>query len=250
VLAVFALDICAAAMTIPRKLFRRRTSDAPGLRLRLALMTTAWAWSGLAAAQVYTGTLANGTVVLSNVPSAEAALLLIEAAAPRGPTSASQDALAGTAGPALPGPRAKPDRIFVPTLPSHFLPLFLAVARDHRLSAALLASVAAAESAFDPRALSPKGAAGLMQLMPATARRFNVGNRYSPLQSLNGGAAYLRWLSDRYGNDLPRVVAAYNAGEQAVTLANGVPPYPETQVYVQRVLHYLKHFSEVMSTDG
>jgi soluble lytic murein transglycosylase-like protein len=65
---------------------------------------------------------------------------------------------------------------------------------------------------------------------------------------LNGGAAYLRWLSDRYGNDLPRVVAAYNAGEQAVASANGIPPFPETQVYVQRVLHYLKHFTQVLST--
>jgi soluble lytic murein transglycosylase-like protein len=111
-----------------------------------------------------------------------------------------------------------------------------------------LASVAAAESAFDPRALSPKGAAGLMQLMPATARRFKVGNRYSPVQSLNGGAAYLRWLTDRFGNDLPRVVAAYNAGEQAVALADGIPRYAETQVYVQRVLNYLEHFSKVLST--
>jgi soluble lytic murein transglycosylase-like protein len=145
-----------------------------------------------------------------------------------------------------PLPQAASSRTYVPALPAQFLPLIVAVARDHRLSAPLLAAVAAAESAFDPRAFSPKGAAGLMQLMPATAQRFKVGNRYSPIQSLNGGAAYLRWLSDRYGNDLQRVLAAYNAGEQAVALADGVPPYAETQAYVQRVLHYLKHFSQVL----
>jgi soluble lytic murein transglycosylase-like protein len=137
-----------------------------------------------------------------------------------------------------------------PRMPRDLQPVIREAARAFGLSAALVAAIAAAESAFDPRALSPKGAAGLMQLMPATARRFKVDNRYSAVQSLNGGAAYLRWLSDRYDNDLPRVVAAYNAGEQAVSLANGIPPYPETQVYVQRVLHYLKHFSQVMSTGG
>jgi soluble lytic murein transglycosylase-like protein len=215
------------------------------LSWRLALLVVALGCVGPAVAQIYTGTADNGTIVLSDVPSAEAGLLLIEAPALRGPehAPATPDAARGV----LPAePRTAAARTRVPAVPAQLLPLILAVARDHQLSAPLLAAVAAAESAFDPRAVSPKGAAGLMQLMPATAQRFKVGNRYSPIQSLHGGAAYLRWLSDRYGNDLQRVLAAYNAGEQAVALADGVPPYAETQAYVQRVLHYLKHFSQVL----
>jgi soluble lytic murein transglycosylase-like protein len=196
-------------------------------------------------AQIYTGTLDDGTIVLSDRSTAEASVLLVEAPAARGPQPATPPLSAAAPGTQFSGPMIS-TKAYVPPLPSHFRPLIQTVARDHHLSAPLLAAVAAAESAFDPRALSPKGAAGLMQLMPATALRFKVGNRYSPIQSLNGGAAYLRWLSDRYGNDLSLVLAAYNAGEQAVGLADGVPPYAETQAYVQRVLHYLKHFSKVL----
>jgi soluble lytic murein transglycosylase-like protein len=214
---------------------------------RLAWLAVALGCVGPAAAQVYTGTSDNGTIVLSDVPSPEARLLLIEAPVSHGPRPMTAVA-ADVARAVVPAePRAALGRTPVPALPSRLLPLILTVARDHHLSAPLLAAVAAAESAFDPGAVSPKGAAGLMQLMPATAQRFKVGNRYSPIQSLNGGAAYLRWLSDRYGdNDLQRVLAAYNAGEQAVALADGVPPFAETQAYVQRVLHYLKHYSQLL----
>jgi soluble lytic murein transglycosylase-like protein len=233
-------------MIAPRPNPARPVPEAPSRWRRVALLLLAWGWAGTAAAQIYTGTLDNGTVVLSDLPSAEATELLIAAPAPRGQPAALQTAAPVAVGMTSAGLKAAPARVFVPALPAHLLPMFLAVAHDHRLSAALLASVAAAESAFDPRAVSPKGAAGLMQLMPDTARRFKVGNRFSAVQSLHGGAAYLRWLSDRYGNDLQRVLAAYNAGEQAVSLADGIPPYAETQAYVQRVLHYLKHFDRVL----
>jgi soluble lytic murein transglycosylase-like protein len=210
------------------------------------MLAGALGFAGPVAAQIYTGTLDDGTTVLSDRSTAEASVLLIEAPTAQGPQPAT---LPGRAVPASTQSSSGPlvsTKAYVPPLPSHFRPLIQTVARDHHLSAPLLAAVAAAESAFDPRALSPKGAAGLMQLMPATALRFKVGNRYSPIQSLNGGAAYLRWLSDRYGNDLSLVLAAYNAGEQAVGLADGIPPYAETQAYVQRVLQYLKHFSKVL----
>jgi soluble lytic murein transglycosylase-like protein len=214
-------------------------------------MLATLACAGPASAQIYTGTLDNGTVVLSDRPSFEANEILIEAPQrPSQPVATLDQGNAAGTQPASTGMGVimpnLPISGYVPPLPAHLRPLFQTAARDHHLSAPLLAAVAAAESAFDPRALSPKGAAGLMQLMPATALRFKVGNRYSPVQSLNGGAAYLRWLSDRYGNDLKRVLAAYNAGEQAVGLADGVPPYAETQAYVQRVMHYLRHFSKVM----
>jgi soluble lytic murein transglycosylase-like protein len=241
----------AAARTPPARSAVKAALPRCSIPRTLGLMVATLACAGPVAAQIYTGTLDNGSVVLSDRPSSEANVLLIEAppkaAQPASALEQGKSAGSQTVWTAMP-PITPPLPIngYVPPLPAHLRPLFQAAARDHRLSASLLAAVAAAESAFDPRALSPKGAAGLMQLMPATALRFKVGNRYSPVQSLNGGAAYLRWLSDRYGNDLKLVLAAYNAGEQAVGLADGVPPYAETQAYVQRVLHYLKHFSKVI----
>ncbi len=101
---------------------------------------------------------------------------------------------------------------------------------------ALVAAVANVESGFDPHATSRSGAAGVMQLMPETARDLGVGDRYDPAQSLRGGAAYLRELLDRFGGDLPSAIAAYNAGPSAVERFGGVPPYDETRAYVRRVL--------------
>ncbi|TZF91809.1 lytic transglycosylase domain-containing protein [Cognatilysobacter lacus] len=92
-----------------------------------------------------------------------------------------------------------------------------------------------AESAFNPNALSHVGAQGLMQLMPATARRFGVGNAFDPGQNIRGGVQYLAFLLKRFNGDLRLVAAGYNAGEGAVDKYRGVPPYSETQRYVQRV---------------
>ena len=108
------------------------------------------------------------------------------------------------------------------------------------VDARLVEAVIAAESAFDPRALSRKGAQGLMQLMPETAQRFNVANVWDPRQNITAGTAYLRELMELYHSDLPRVLAAYNAGEGAVAEHGGVPPYPETLEYVDRVLDYYR----------
>jgi len=109
-------------------------------------------------------------------------------------------------------------------------------AAAHRLEVELLAAVAFAESAFDPRAVSPKGAMGLMQLMPATAERFGVDEPFDPWQSLNAGAAYLSQLSAKYGGDLRLALAAYNAGEGRVATYRGMPPFSETVAYVSRVM--------------
>ena len=95
------------------------------------------------------------------------------------------------------------------------------------IDARLVEAVIAIESAFDPRALSAKGAQGLMQLMPDTAQRFGVANPWDPKQNIAGGTAYLRWLIDEFNDDPRRVLAAYNAGEGDVTRYGGVPPYPE-----------------------
>jgi hypothetical protein len=115
------------------------------------------------------------------------------------------------------------------------------VAVTYRLEPALLHAVISAESGYNPRARSPQGARGLMQLMPGTAARFAVINPYDPLANLHGGAHYLRWLLDLF-KDLRLALAAYNAGESAVQrYGNTVPPYPETRTYVRRVLDFY-HF--------
>jgi soluble lytic murein transglycosylase-like protein len=116
------------------------------------------------------------------------------------------------------------------------------IAGQHRLDPALLHAIISAESAFNPKAVSHAGAQGLMQLMPATARRFGVANSFDPIANVNGGARYLRWLMDRFKN-LKLALAAYNAGEGAVEkYGNKIPPYKETQTYVGRVLDFYNHY--------
>jgi soluble lytic murein transglycosylase-like protein len=108
-------------------------------------------------------------------------------------------------------------------------------AQRHNVDPALVKAVISTESAWNPRAISNKGAVGLMQLIPGTAQRFGVGNVFDPAQNIEGGTTYLKSLLDRYNGDLPKTLAAYNAGERAVDLSGGVPAYPETQRYVQKV---------------
>jgi hypothetical protein len=125
-------------------------------------------------------------------------------------------------------------------LPEGLSPLIRDAAARHRLDPALVQAVAFVESRFEHRARSPKGALGLMQLMPATAARFGVTDPWDARQNLAGGARYLRELLDRFDDSLPLALAAYNAGEGAVERhGKRIPPYAETQAYVPKVLlHY------------
>ncbi len=107
-------------------------------------------------------------------------------------------------------------------------------ANDYNVSPALVNSVISVESGFNPSAVSWKGAQGIMQLMPATARRFGVSDAFDVKQNLEGGVRYLRFLQDTFKSD-ELAIAAYNAGEGAVTKYNGVPPYRETMAYVKKV---------------
>lgn len=118
--------------------------------------------------------------------------------------------------------------------------LIAAAAAKYGLDQRLIFAVMRQESGFNPRAISPKGASGLMQLMPATARRFGVQNIFDPSQNIEAGARYLRFLLDTFNGDLELALAGYNAGENTVArYGNRIPPYRETVDYVRRIVaHY------------
>ena len=114
--------------------------------------------------------------------------------------------------------------------------LIAAAAQRHGLDPVLLTAMATVESSFDPSAVSPKGAGGLLQLMPATAQRFGVTDVFDVSQNVDGGARYMSWLLERYDGQTELALAGYNAGEGAVDRHKGVPPFRETREYVRRVL--------------
>jgi hypothetical protein len=153
----------------------------------------------------------------------------------RGDTSVSrifEEHLAGTAhadDPDCPLVESTPDRDTVTTW-VHLL------APHYGLNPELVLSLIQVESNFDARAKSPKNARGLMQLMPETAKRFGVKDIRDPLQNLQGGMAYLSWLSDHFSGKIKLVLAGYNAGEDAVKTHRGIPPYKETRLYVNRIV--------------
>jgi Transglycosylase SLT domain len=109
----------------------------------------------------------------------------------------------------------------------------------HGVPVPFVRAVIQTESQFDPRAVSSVGAQGLMQLMPATARRFGVADPFNPQQNIFGGVRYLRWLLDKFGGDQALAAAGYNAGENAVLRYKGIPPYRETQGYVRKIMGIL-----------
>ncbi|MEZ0343261.1 MAG: lytic transglycosylase domain-containing protein [Caldimicrobium sp.] len=117
--------------------------------------------------------------------------------------------------------------------------IFEEVARKYELDPALLKAIAKVESNFNPRAVSPKGAMGVMQLIPSTARLVGVSDPFDPVENIHGGARYLKMLLDEFG-DLKLSLAAYNAGPEAVRQYGGIPPFPETINYVKNVLEYYR----------
>ena len=115
----------------------------------------------------------------------------------------------------------------------------------YQIPEALIRAVIKVESDFDPGAVSPKDARGLMQMIPATAERMMVTDVFDPRQNIFGGTRYLRVLANLFNGDLELTVAAYNAGEGAVMRYGGIPPFPETQDYVARVVAYYRHYRVV-----
>ena len=120
--------------------------------------------------------------------------------------------------------------------PKPILDLVNKIAPEFRVPPPLVIAIIEAESNYDTRAVSPKNAQGLMQLIPETARRFRVKNAFDPVQNVRGGIAYLRWLLAYFEGEVSLVAAAYNAGEKSVERYGGVPPFAETQAYVRRIV--------------
>lgn len=174
---------------------------------------------GPASCQIFGGVSETGSVILSDTRMAEAPALIV--AAPL---------VAAAALPVKGQARAA-------TVPAVFLPLIAEASLASRLPVALIHAVIAVESNYRPRAVSARGARGLMQIMPDTARRFGSGDPFDPRQNILAGSRYLRWLLDHFDQDIELAVAAYNAGEGAVQKAGGrIPPFAETLAYVPRVL--------------
>lgn len=181
--------------------------------------------SGAAWGQVYVGVSESGSVVLSSNPDETASTLLIEAEK-------------------LPLPRP----ISVPTeaprlsaIPSDYRAFVQEASQATQVPSELIHAVISVESNYNPRALSPKGAQGLMQLMPQTAKRFGSVNSWDPRQNILTGSKYLRWLLDFFDQNVELAVAAYNAGESAVVNAGRqIPQYAETVRYVPKVMSIFK----------
>lgn len=189
--------------------------------LRPALLAVALALAPGARGDIYMYTAADGSVAFSNVP--QGAGWQLAAGDGAGPPPAPESA-------ARPPFRSHPQR-------ERYAPLVARAAADTGLPEDLLHAVVQAESNYDYLAVSPKGAVGLMQLMPGTARQYGVADARDPQANLMAGARYLRDLLAQFNNDLPVALAAYNAGPGAVQKSrNAVPPYAETRRYVPRVL--------------
>jgi soluble lytic murein transglycosylase-like protein len=191
--------------------------------------------SAPARGQIYVSSDSAGreSIVLSNHPSAATPLLLL-------PAEDGVDGLSSVPAVAIrTGPKFPVVRTPSPALAT----LIRSVAQDHAVTEALVKAVVAVESGFEPNATSPKGAMGLMQLMPETAKRFGARNAYAAEENLRAGTAYLRWLLDLFSGDVRLALAAYNAGESAVMRAGWrVPDIAETRAYVPKVMSYLARF--------
>ena len=132
---------------------------------------------------------------------------------------------------------------------ARFAPLIEGAAKRYGVPVELICGVMLQESGGNPRAVSPAGAQGLMQLMPGTAKRFGVANSFDPVQAIDGGTRYLRFLLDRFGGRLDLAIAGYNAGEGNVEKhGNKIPPFRETQAYVPNVLGYTQSMIDIFAS--
>jgi hypothetical protein len=125
-----------------------------------------------------------------------------------------------------------------------FHPIIDKASEQHNIDPALIKAIIMAESSYNPRAVSPRGAVGLMQLMPRTAESLGVANSYNPEQNIQGGTKYLRKLIDQLDGDIKLALAAYNAGLARVKKHKGIPPFKDTKYYVHKVYHYYDFYKK------
>ncbi|MCL2012199.1 MAG: lytic transglycosylase domain-containing protein [Cystobacterineae bacterium] len=194
-------------------------------RVGLALWACAtWAEEG----KIYKYVEKDGTIVYTNAPQGREKMKASEKASAAGPLGIAKGAHVGALGVQNAAFQAK----YKP-----FEAMVLASAQKHGLPAALLKAMMHVESAFEPHAVSPKGAVGLMQLMPQTAQQLAVENLLDAKANIEAGARYFRMLSKLFDGNMVQALAAYNAGPNAVKKYGGqIPPYAETQLYVRKVL--------------
>ncbi len=198
------------------------------MRIRLILLLVSALSAGIAHADIFRYVDADGTVHFTNVPNDSRFKVYLKEKRKPDPVT---DTLASEI------------RHYDPKARARYAKHIQDAARANKLEPALIHAVISAESGYNPFARSHKGAAGLMQLMPETAKRYGVTNRLDPAQNIQGGARYLRDLVRMFNNDLQLAVAAYNAGENAVVkYGNRIPPYAETMTYVPRVMTYYKKY--------
>ncbi len=210
----------------------RLTPRRLGCCLAISLGILAFSTAFAADNNVWSYVDADGVTHFSNVPDGASPYRLYlkdpESYRLKGARSAEKAVAAGNS----PSPLAA---VSLDKLP--YADLIASAASTHRIDAALLHAIIHVESRHNPAAVSPKGAIGLMQVLPETARRMGVSNPKPPEQNIAAGTRYLRFLLDIFGNDTRLALAAYNAGENAVIRnGNQVPPYPETRAYVPAVI--------------
>lgn len=212
-------------MKICSLIFTRRIRLGQRLLCALASAVLACAWSAAATANIYSFTDEKGVVHFSNLPHLDRRYRMVY----RIPTSGEMRPNAWSA--------SGPVTIDI----GKYVPIIANAAKLHGLDPKLIHAVIRAESGYNARAMSPKGAVGLMQLIPATAQRYGVNNINDPSENINGGTRYLRDLLTMFNGNVELALAGYNAGENAVIRAgNRIPNYPETMAYVPKVMNFYR----------
>ena len=129
-----------------------------------------------------------------------------------------------------------------------FNSIILEAAKRHQVEPALVKAIIMAESGYNPKAITPKGALGLMQLMPKTAKTLGVEDGFDPKHNINGGVRYFRQLLNQFGGNVKLALAAYNAGSRKVRQYQGIPPFKSTQYYIERVIKYYQDYKKQMAS--
>ena len=145
----------------------------------------------------------------------------------------------------------------LPTVPTIWLtkgehlfhPIIVRVANEHEIDPALIKAIIMAESGYNPKAISKRGAAGLMQLMPGTAEALGVEDIFNPEHNINGGVLYFKGLVDLFKGDVKLALAAYNAGTRKVKMYQGIPPFKATRYYIKKVFKYYEYYRQQMTSD-